>query len=288
VAYSHLIPPQRLAADLMMILWAGGLYGLNSVCTTILSQAAGAIVGACKSLVTPRSERPLVAISSLGKSCLSYMVSLAPALAARGYEAAVFHSTGMGGRAIEALAAQERFVAVFDLALGELGNEAHGSVVTAGPDRLEAAGARGIPQICAPGGSDMIDLQTWRAIPERYADRPYHAHNRLIASVTMTADERRATARLMIGKLAQAKGPTAFLLPLRGIQAWDRPGEALHDPQGLAAFSDEVRRCVRPPIELVELDCHINDPQFVEAALAVFDRWVAEGRVTPGLRSAPA
>lgn len=279
IAYSHLIPPERLAPDLMMILWAGGLYGLNSVCKSILSQAAGAILGACGAVVAPTSGRPLVGISSLGKSCLSYMVSLTPALAARGYESAVFHSTGMGGRALEALAAQDRFVAVFDLALQELANEAHGSVVTSGPGRLEAAGARGIPQIVAPGASDMIDLQTWRGVPEKYANRAYHAHNRLIASVAMSVPERRMTARLIMQKLARARGPTALLLPLQGIQAWDRPGQALHDPTGLAAFFDEIRCSARPPVELIELDCHINDPEFVAAALAIFDRWVADGRV---------
>jgi uncharacterized protein (UPF0261 family) len=288
VAFSHLIPPERLAPDLMMILWAGGLYGLNSVCKSILSQAAGAILGACGSSAAPVSERPLIAVSSLGKSCLSYMVSLTPALESRGYEPVVFHTTGMGGRALESLAAQGEFAAVFDLSLQELANEASGSVVTAGPTRLEAAGARGIPQICAPGGSDMIDLQTWREVPSRYAGRPYHAHNRLLASVAMNAEERRATARYIMKKLAQSRGPTAFLLPLQGIQAWDRPGEVLHNPAGLAAFIEEVRRCVPPSVELIELDCHINDPQFVTAALAVFDRWVAQGRVKRAAAPRPA
>lgn len=46
VANSHLIPAERLAPDLMMILWAGGLYGINSICQSILSQAAGAVLGA--------------------------------------------------------------------------------------------------------------------------------------------------------------------------------------------------------------------------------------------------
>lgn len=97
VAYSHLIPPERLAPDLMMILWAGGLYGLNSLCQAILSQAAGAILGACQSVTVSAVPRPKVAITSLGKSALSYMVTLKPALEARGYEAVVFHCTGMGG-----------------------------------------------------------------------------------------------------------------------------------------------------------------------------------------------
>jgi uncharacterized protein (UPF0261 family) len=287
VAYSHLLPPERLAPDLMMILWAGGLYGLNEVCRSILSQAAGAIVGACRSLTPLPMAAPMVAISSLGKSCLSYMVTLKPELEARGYEVAVFHCTGMGGRAIESLAKQRRFAAVLDLCLQEVGNEAHGSVVTSGPDRLEAAGRQGIPQIVAPGGIDMIDMQTWKPLRADFEGRRYHAHNRLIASVLMTPAERRAAARLVAAKLQRATGPTAFILPRKGIEAWDRPGEGLHDPGGLADFSDEVRRSVKEPVQLVEIDAHINDALFTDTVLAIFDRWVSEGRIVPGLKSHP-
>ena len=53
-----------------------------------------------------------------------------------------------------------------------------GSVVTAGDDRLTAAGRRGVPQIVAPGATDMIDLPSWRPLPDAYATRAYHAHNR--------------------------------------------------------------------------------------------------------------
>lgn len=288
VAFSHLIPPERLAPDLMMILWAGGLYGLNGICRSILSQAAGAILGACRTVERPADPRPMVAISSLGKSCLQYMVTLKPALEARGYEVAVFHCTGMGGRAIESLARQRRFAAVLDLCLQEVGNEAHGSVVTSGADRLEGAGLHGIPQIVAPGGIDMIDMQTWKPVREDYRDRPYHAHNRLIASVLMTPAERRAAARLVAAKLARASGPTAFVSPLRGIEAWDRPGEGLHDPEGLAAFSDEIRRSVAAPVRLVEIDAHINDPLFTDTVLGIFDEWVREGRIVPGRPGAAA
>ncbi|MEZ0259311.1 MAG: aquaporin, partial [Chthoniobacter sp.] len=42
ISFSHLLPPDRIPADVMMILWSGGLYGLNSICKAILSQAAGA------------------------------------------------------------------------------------------------------------------------------------------------------------------------------------------------------------------------------------------------------
>ena len=285
VAYSHLIPPERLAPDLMMILWAGGLYGLNGICSAILSQAAGAVVGACRSVERAPDARPRVAIGSLGKSCLSYMVRLAPALVARGYEPVVFHCTGMGGRAMEALIAQGRFVAVFDFCLAEVANLMHGSVVSAGPQRLRAAGHAGVPQLVAPGASDMVDVQTWAALPAKFAGRAYHAHNRLIASVGATAEEKRALAQQICERLGEARGPTALLLPRRGIHAWDVPGEPMHDPAGHAAFLDAFRAAARAPIELHDLDAHINDDAFVDHALSIFDRWVAAGRVPPGARA---
>ena len=88
-----------------------------------------------------------------------------------------------------------------------------------------------------------------------------------------------AVARVIGEKLAKAKGPTAFILPLKGIEEWDRPGEDLHDPDGLAAFIDGCRAAIGPPTDLVECDAHINDPLFVETALEIFDGWVRSGVV---------
>lgn len=284
VAFSHLLPSDRMSADLMMILWAGGLYGLNSICKSVLSQACGAVVGAARSTFVPQNERPVIGMTSLGKSCLQYMVHLKPALEARGYEVAVFHSLGMGGRAFESLTAQGRFAAVLDLCLQEYNNEINGSIVSAGASRLTAAGLRGIPQIVAPGATDMIDFQTWRPLPEKYQGRPYHAHNRLIASVTNTPAERREFARAVAARLGEARGPVSLLLPLRGIEQWDRPNEPLHDPEGLACLIDEFRKVVKPPVQLVEVDAHINDQTFSDRVLAIFDDWVARGLIVAGNR----
>ncbi|QWG21733.1 Tm-1-like ATP-binding domain-containing protein [Bradyrhizobium sediminis] len=282
IAFSHLIPPERIAADLMMILWAGGLYGLNSTCTAVLSQACGAVVGAAKSAIKPRNDRPAVAMTSLGKSCLSYMVELKPELERRGYEVIVFHTTGMGGRAMESIAAQGGFAAILDLSLQEVANHLAGSVVSSGADRLENAGKAGIPQIVAPGAVDMVDFPAWQPIPRDLVDRPFHAHNRLLASATSRPDDRRKIARAIAGKLATAQAPVAYVLPAGGIQQWDHEGEALHDPEGLSAFVDEMRAAIAKPVELHEIRGHINSPAFVETILGIFDRWVEAGIVPAG------
>lgn len=282
VSFSPLIPADRLSPDIQMILWAGGLYGLNSVCKSSLSQAAGAVLGAARAVEPPVADRPVIGMTSLGSSCLKYMKHLRDPLQARGFEVAIFHATGMGGMAFEALARQGYFAAVMDFALPELGNLMVGSAVNSGPDRLTGAGAMGIPQIVAPGCADLIDFAGWQDIPDAYADRPFHAHNRLIKSSGLSPVERRALVRDIVARLESARGPVHVLMPGEGVEEWDRPGAPAHDPDGLAAMVDEMARAVQPPIQLTQLACHINDSAFADAALAVLDGWIAEGVVKTG------
>ncbi len=279
VSFSALIPPERLSPDIQMILWAGGLYGLNSICKASLSQAAGAVLGAAQAVEMPETDKPLIGMTSLGSSCLSYMKTLKPALEARGFEVAIFHATGMGGMAFEKIASQRGFVCVMDFALPELGNLIAGSVVNAGEDRLLNAGLAGIPQLVAPGCLDLIDFAGWQDIPHQYADRPFHAHNRLIKSSALNNEERRITAQAMAELLSSAKAPVQVLLPLNGLEEWDKEGGPAYDPDGLAAFIDESRKVFKPPIKLVEIDAHINDQAFSDVVLELFDAWVADGTV---------
>jgi uncharacterized protein (UPF0261 family) len=282
IAYSHLVPAERIPADLIMVLWSGGLYGLNSLCRSSLAQAAGAVLGACRHARPPRFDQPLVGITSLGSSVLSYMKRLKPELEARGYEVAVFHTTGMGGRSFEDLAEQRRFAAVFDFSLQELANHLGGSCVTAGASRLTGAGRAGVPQIVAPGATDMVDYPAWSEPSARFASRPSHAHNRLIASSMGDLALREEVAREIVVRLQAARAATCLLLPRAGIEEWDRAGQPLHDPVGLSAFMAVARAQASAPTEVIELDAHINDSAFSDAALAVFDRWVAAGIVVAG------
>ena len=235
------------------------------------------MLGAARAVEKPARDRPLIGMTSFGKTVLRYMVTLKPALEARGFEVAVFHATGMGGRAFEALAAEGTFAAVLDFAPQEVGNHLHGSAISAGPDRMTAAGRRGIPQIVSIGCYDLVDLVGWHPLPEHLKDRPAHAHNRLLTSVVMTPGERREMARTMAERLAGATGPAAFVLPVKGGNEWDRPDGPLHDAEGLAAFCDEIRRTCPPNVALTEIDAHINDAAFSDTVLAIVDGWIADG-----------
>ncbi|MBE1283874.1 MAG: UPF0261 family protein [Rhodobacteraceae bacterium] len=278
VSFSPLIPPERLPADVQMILWAGGLYGLNSICKASLSQAAGAVLGAARAVEPPKRDRPLIGMTSFGKTVLRYMVTLKPALEARGFEVAVFHATGMGGRAFESLAAEGAFAAVFDFAPQEVANHIFGGL-SAGADRMTNAGASGTPQLVAPGCYDLVDFIGWQDTPLQLQGRPTHAHNRLLTSAALDGDERRQVAQAICSKLASATAPVALLLPEGGCNEWDRPGADLHDAEGLAAFCDEIRQGCPGSVSLHAMPDHINDAAFCDKALEIFDGWVADGTV---------
>lgn len=276
VAFSPLMPPERIPADVQMILWAGGLYGLNSICKASLSQAAGAVLGAARAVEAPRRERPLIGMTSFGKTVLRYMVTLKPALEARGFEVAVFHATGMGGRAFESLAGAGAFAAVLDFAPQEVSNHLFGGL-SAGADRMTNAGASGTPQLIAPGCYDLVDFVGWHGVPSQLEGRPTHAHNRLLSSAVLEAKERRMVARSLCEKLATAQAPVAIVLPNQGCNEWDRPGGDLHDAAGLLSFCTELRRACPENAVLHDLDCHINDAAFCDAVLAIIDGWLVDG-----------
>ena len=89
-----------------------------------------------------------------------------------GYEVLVFHATGTGGRAMETLARDGYFAGVLDVTTTELADELVGGVLSAGPDRLEAAGRAGIPQVVSLGALDMVNFGPRDTVPERFA-RPH-------------------------------------------------------------------------------------------------------------------
>jgi len=237
------------------------------------------VLGAARAVEPSTNSLPVIGMTSLGSSCLKYMKLLKPALEARGFEVAIFHSTGMGGMAFESIAKNGGFACVMDLCLQELSNLMVGSVVNGGSDRMLNAGRAGIPQIVAPGCLDLIDFAGWQDIPEQYQDRPFHEHNRLIKSSALNNEERRETAREVAKRTAESTAPVHIVLPNQGIEEWDRPGGEAHDPKGLAAFLDEMRKSVKAPVAMTEVDAHINDQAFADAVLVVFDAWLADGTV---------
>lgn len=184
-----------------------------------------------------------------------------------GYEVLVFHATGAGGRAMEALAADGLLDGVLDLTTTELVDDMLGGVLSAGPDRLEAAGAAGLPQVVSVGALDMCNFGPEATVPERYAGRRFVVHNPTVTLMRTTPEEMAELGRRIGRKLREATGPVAVYLPLRGVSGIDVEGGPFHDPEADAACFAALREELEGSDVVVhEVDSAINDPGFGRAA----------------------
>ena len=278
IAFSPLVTPESVPPDLSMMLWPAGLYGLNNISRRILDAAAGAISGAAGTFVKDDKEKKrCVGITSLGTSQLKYVEMLKPALEERGYDVAVFHTTGMGGRAYEQAIMDGMVHVALDLSLVELVDEVVGGATTSGSLRLLSASKKGIPQIIGAAGISNFFWFSGRPLPTEFSDRKHHRHNQLLTVVLAKTEDKAKVGELVAERLNKATGPVAVVVPLIGSIEGDRhPKSPFHDPEGGRAFSDGLRSKLKPGIEVIELDAHANDPMFAETVLALFDEMISQ------------
>jgi uncharacterized protein (UPF0261 family) len=182
-----------------------------------------------------------------------------------GCEVLVFHATGNGGQAMESLIGEGLIVGVLDVTTTELADEHVGGFLTAGPDRLTAAGKAGIPQVVSTGALDMANFYAPESVPAKFKDRLFYKHNANVTLMRTTREENERIGASIAHKLSAAKGPVAILLPGRGVSAIDKKGQPFDDPGARRALHDAIRSGVHG-IPVTELDLHINDPEFADAA----------------------
>ena len=252
--------------DILMLNSVVDLLGINRVSREILSQAARAMAG----LVTfaapaaAADDRPLVAATMFGVTtpCVE---RARQRLEAAGYEVLVFHATGNGGQAMESLVSDGLIAGVLDITTTELADEHVGGFLTAGPDRLSAAARAGIPQVVSTGAVDMVNFYAPESVPPAFRDRLFYRHNPNVTLMRTTADECAAIGKEIATKLSRATGPFAVLLPARGVSAIDKAGQPFDDPGARRALHDAIREGL-PGADVTELDAHINDAAFADAA----------------------
>jgi uncharacterized protein (UPF0261 family) len=177
----------------------------------------------------------------------------------------VFHATGTGGMTMESFIADGLVNGVLDITTTELADELVGGVLTAGGDRLTAAALHGVPQVISVGALDMVNFGPPDTVPEKFRGRRFYQHNPTVTLMRTTPDENDRLGKEIAEKASAAKGPTAVLVPLRGVSAIDREGQPFWWPEADAALFQSLRTWMSPSVELVELDLHINDPAFAEA-----------------------
>jgi uncharacterized protein (UPF0261 family) len=256
------------AVDVTMMYSVVDIAGINSVSARIIANAAGAIAGMAGAALPALEERPLVGASMFGVTTPA-VTRARERLEERGYEVLVFHATGTGGRSMEALVRDGYLAGVFDLTTTELADELVGGVLSAGPDRLEAAGAAGIPQVVSLGALDMVNFGPADTVPDRFADRSFYVHNPTVTLMRTTPDECRKLGRTIGRKLSAARGPTVLFVPLNGVSMIAVEGQPFHDPVADKALLDGLHETLTADVEVHELPVDVNDPSF---AVAMADR----------------
>ena len=218
-----------------------------------------------------RSGRPLVGATMYGTTtpCVSEARRW---LEENGYDVLVFHATGTGGRAMEALMEDGHLVASLDITTTEIADEIGGGSTSAGPDRLEMAGSLGLPQVVSVGSIEQITFAPPSAMPEGYAKRLSYQHNPSVTLVRTDAEEMARIGRTMSERLNKAKGPVSVFLPLRGLSSYSVEGAVFYDPEADEALFAALRTGLDPRIEIVEMDTDINDPEFAVAMAARLDQ----------------
>jgi uncharacterized protein (UPF0261 family) len=238
--------------------------GVNRISARIMANAAGAILGMARATVPAVEARRLVAASMFGVTtpCVTHARARLEQL---GYEVLVFHATGVGGRSLEALVRTGTIAGVLDVTITELADELVGGVLSAGPERLEAAGAMGLPQVVSLGALDMVNFGSRRTVPVNFERRTLYVHNPSVTLMRTTPEECGQLGRLIGRKLSAATGPTALFVPLCGVSMIAIEGQPFYDRAADDALLAGLRETLSDQVEVHELETEINDPVFATA-----------------------
>jgi uncharacterized protein (UPF0261 family) len=260
--------------DITIMHSVADIQGLNFLIKRIIENAAGAIAGMVHQ-TAGKSMRPMgipVALSMLGTTTPGALRAKR-ILNERGFEVVAFHQNGTGGIAMEDMIREGAFKGVLDLNLHEIGDRWIGGLHAAiREDRLEAAGEQGLPQAVAPGSIDYTVQGPVASLSDKMRIRKYFAHNPRFTLVRLLPDELRQVGKLVAQKLNKAKGPVKVFLPLKGFSFPDRESLSNWDPEGDQAFVKALKQNLRPSIPVIELDAHINDPEFIDPVVDEFVR----------------
>ncbi|MFP4371180.1 MAG: Tm-1-like ATP-binding domain-containing protein [Halanaerobium sp.] len=252
--------------DITMMYSVVDILGVNSLSSEILSNAAFALAGMVKGKKPePKEKRPLIAATMFGVTtpCVEKAREY---LEEHGYEVLVFHATGTGGKAMENLVEEGFISGVLDITTTELCDELVGGVLSAGPDRLEAAGREGVPQVVSTGALDMVNFGPIDTVPQEFKNRNLYKHNPTVTLMRTTVEENKKLAEIIAEKLNKAESKTALFLPLKGVSMIDAVGQPFYGPDEDRMLFETLRKNIdRDKVEFIEKDLHINDEEYALA-----------------------
>ncbi len=271
VAFTPLIPKETVSKDLTVMPSVVDLWGLSRTIRRVLQNAAGAITGMVETYEDEdASRKPVIGITTLGTASCKYVLRAKPLLEEKGYEVEVFHTNSIGGSTYEDFVEQGLLDGALDLSIVELVNDvcigAYGVA-----NRLEASGKRPFPQVVSVGAANWFNWGPPETLPPEFRNRRVCEHNPSAFGIELSKDEIVLVGKTVASRLNSAVGPAVLLIPARGFSERDRPGAVFYDPEGFELLAETLKSNVGPSVRLVELDMHINDPEFAEQAVAILD-----------------
>lgn len=261
--------------DIVLIPSIVDIAGVNMISAGVYARAAGAIAGMTDTAVSltrgkDRGLKPVVAATMFGNTTPAVETCKEKIESGGRFEVIIFHANGTGGKTMESLIREGRFSAVIDITTTELADELAGGVMSAGAERLTAAGETGIPQIIVPGCVDMVNFWGIDTVPEKYRSRLLYRWNPDVTLMRTNPEENREIGRMIAERANRAAGPSALLLPLQGVSLLDSPGHEFWWPEADGELFTAIRKVLARGIPCIELDININDPVFAAAAAEKF------------------
>ena len=265
--------------DITMIHSVADILGLNFVTRQVLAEGVGAITGMVEMEIGHVAPRPAVGMTTAGITTACAM-RVRELMESWGYEVISFHCNGIGAKAMEELADAGRLVGILDLTPHDVIDSLFGGIFPASPDRMEATGRRGLPQVVVPGGADFFLFGPVESVPPKMRDRKYVIHNPIHTHVKANHEEMVAVGRFIAERLARSRGSSLVLIPAKGFSQLNIAGGPMFEPESDKGFLEgltvELARTCAKNVGVEVLEMHINDPAFAEAAAKRLDAMIRE------------
>ena len=263
--------------DVLILPPVADLAGINSLTSSVLTNAAGAICGMVE-IEKPRVANKPIVIISMNGTVTDCGLAVKALLEKNGYEVLVFHTIGTGGEALEEYVKSNKVHAVIELGVNEITNDLMGGLASSGPDRLTAAGGRGVPQIVVPGSADFINFLGPETVPQKYKRRRIYSHNPQATLIRTNVRDNRLLGKTIADKLNQSRGTVIVLWPKKGLSTLDHSGKPFWDPYADMALLKTLKNHLDPRITLIESNAYINDPEFAQQIFMAFEGMEKEER----------
>jgi uncharacterized protein (UPF0261 family) len=272
------VAPYVGPTDIAMMHAVADIAGLNAITRKVIGNAAHAAAGmALNGVPEETSGKRAVGLTMFGvtTTCVNQVRHLLDSDA----DCFVFHATGTGGQCMEKLIDSGLLTAALDLTTTEVADHLMGGVLPCTDDRFGAAIRTRIPYVGSVGACDMVNFGGRDTVPPEFAGRNLYVHNPQVTLMRTSAEENARIGAWIVERLNRMEGPVRFLLPLQGVSAIDAPGKPFFDAEADGALFDAIRKGWKdaPNRRLVEIDAHINDPAFAEAAVHAYREIIQGG-----------